>query len=93
MCSGASSGLTGLTTPAVAPARSTTGASMPFGRTKATVSPGPTPRRRKRFAARVTSARSSAQVRVTALSFGPDRSWKVIAGRSGKRPAVSLSCS
>ena len=33
MCSGASSGLTGLTIPAVAPAISVTAASSPFGRT------------------------------------------------------------
>ena len=49
------------------------------------MSPGPIPSRRKRLAARVTSARSSAQVSVTALSRGPDCSWKVTAGRSGKR--------
>ena len=57
------------------------------------MSAGPIPSRRKRLAARVTSARNAAQFSVTVLSFGPDLSWKVTAGRSGKRAAVSLSCS
>ena len=72
--------------PAVAPARSVIAASIPFGE-ESDGSPSPTPRRRKRFAARVTASRSSPHVRVTALSSA-HASWKVTAARSGKRPAV-----
>ncbi len=87
------SGLIGATTPAVAPANNAIAASSPFGRMKATVSPGPTPSLRRRFARRVTWPSSSVQFSVASLSFGPDFSWKATALRSGWRPAVSCSCS
>ena len=93
MCSGASSGLTGVTMPAVAPAISATGASIPFGSTQATVSPGPIPeppeqvRRPRHLREILAPGQRHRLVARTRLS------WKVIAGRSGNRPAVSATCS
>ena len=46
------------------------------------MSPGPTPRSRKRFAVSVTRSCSSFQVRVQLRECGSESSWKLSAGRA-----------
>ena len=58
--------------PATMPPSNVTTVSRQFGSANATVSAGPTPKARNRFAAWVTWVKSPPQVSVRALSFRPE---------------------